>query len=164
MADVMRWRFGETNPVVAPADAAEGIEIGDLVLFDGGTAKPASSVNDIGGAGPANLAAAQEVFHDQFLGVAMQRSAVGEGREIRVATSGVFELACTAATFELGDRVGADVDGGGTALASQAAAGTSEGAPERSIGRAARRTGGPANSVLVDLRSTVMRDGPQAAA
>lgn len=164
MADVMRWRFGETNPVVAPADAAVGIEIGDLVLYSSGAARPASSVNDIGGAGPADVAAAQEAFHDEFLGVAMQRSAVGEGREIRVATSGVFELACNGATFELGDRVGVAADGTGTALADQEAATTSESAPERSIGRAARRTGGAANSVLVEIHSRVMRDGPQAAA
>lgn len=31
MSDKMRWRYGDTNPVVAAIDAATVIEIGDLV-------------------------------------------------------------------------------------------------------------------------------------
>ncbi len=31
MTDKMRWRYGDTNPVVAPVDSATVIEIGDLV-------------------------------------------------------------------------------------------------------------------------------------
>ena len=44
MANTMRWRYGETNPVVLPVASATVIEIGDLVVLDTGTAKPASSV------------------------------------------------------------------------------------------------------------------------
>ena len=41
MADTMRWRYGDTNPVVAPVDSATVIEIGDLVYLDTDDAKPA---------------------------------------------------------------------------------------------------------------------------
>ena len=44
MTDKMRWRYGDTNPVVAAVDAATVIEIGDLVWQDTDDAKPASSV------------------------------------------------------------------------------------------------------------------------
>ncbi len=72
MSDKMRWRYGDTNPVVAAVDAATVIEIGDLVYQDTDDAKPASSQADQG-----TETANQELFADKFLGVAMQRSRVG---------------------------------------------------------------------------------------
>ena len=44
MSSTMRWRYGETNPVVLPVASATVIEIGDLVYFDSGTLKPASAL------------------------------------------------------------------------------------------------------------------------
>ena len=41
--DRMRWRYGDTNPVVAAVDLETVIEIGDLLWLDGDNAKPASS-------------------------------------------------------------------------------------------------------------------------
>ena len=41
MSDKMRWRYGDTNPVVAAVDSATVIEIGDLVWQDTDDAKPA---------------------------------------------------------------------------------------------------------------------------
>ena len=41
MTDKMRWRYGDTNPVVAAVDAATAIEIGDLLWQDTDDAKPA---------------------------------------------------------------------------------------------------------------------------
>ena len=161
MGDVMRWRHGETCPVLAAVDAATVIEIGDLLYLDGDDVKPASAVAGIGSTGPANLAAAQEFLHDRFLGVAMQRSRAGETEEVRVATAGVFEMSCAAGTFELGDRLGGAAVG--TALSGQRVVGVAANAPQLAIGRAAKRAQG-ATSVLVELSSTVMRDGPQAVA
>ena len=86
MANTMRWRYGETNPVVLPVASATVIEIGDLVYLDT-TTKPAGSVT-YGG----SLAATQESFHDKFAGVAMQPSRNGDTHDIRVATTGVFEF------------------------------------------------------------------------
>ena len=43
MTDKMRWRYGDTNPVVAAVDAATVIEIGDLLWQDTDDAKPASA-------------------------------------------------------------------------------------------------------------------------
>ena len=34
MSDNMRWRYGETNPVIIPVNSASVIEIGDLVYLD----------------------------------------------------------------------------------------------------------------------------------
>lgn len=152
MSDKMRWRYGDTNPVVAAVDAATVIEIGDLVYLDVDDAKPASSQADHG-----SEAANQELFADRFLGVAMQRSRAGETAPIRVATTGVFEFDCPSGAFELGDLVGADENAAGNALLAQQVAKVS--ASKYAVGRVARRIPSAATSVLVDIRSTVMTGG-----
>jgi len=152
MSDKMRWRYGDTNPVVAAVDAATVIEIGDLVYLDVDDAKPASSQADQGSEN-----ANQELFADRFLGVAMQRSRAGETAPIRVATTGVFEFDCPSGAFELGDLVGADENAAGNALLAQQVAKVS--ASKYAVGRVARRIPSAATSVLVDIRSTVMTGG-----
>ena len=106
MSDKMRWRYGDTNPVVASVAATTVIEIGDLLWQDTNNAKPAALLPD-GGSKAANQAA---LVHN-FLGVAMARSRPGETTLVRVATTGVFELDCPSETFELGDLVGVDAGG-----------------------------------------------------
>jgi hypothetical protein len=159
----MRWRYGETNPVTLPVDSTTEIEIGDLIKLDTDDAKPASSINDIGGAGPATHAAAKELFHDAFVGVAMQRSRDGDTAPIRIATSGVFEFDCDSDTFELGERVGVEVDGS-DALEDQKVMPETTANPHQSIGAVAKRVGTANTKVLVEINSTIMRDGPQASA
>ena len=152
MSDKMRWRYGDTNPVVAAVDSATVIEIGDLVYQDTDDAKPASSQADQG-----SLAANQELFGDNFLGVAMQRSRFGDTAPIRVATTGVFEFDCPSGTFELGDLVGSDENGAGNALLNQQVAKVA--ASKYAVGRVAKRVAPAATSVLVDIRSTIMTGG-----
>ena len=48
MANTMRWRYGETSPVMIPVDSATVIEIGDMVYQDVDDAKPAASQADQG--------------------------------------------------------------------------------------------------------------------
>ena len=110
MANTMRWRYGETNPVMMAVDAATVIEIGDLVMQDTDDAKPASTQADQG-----TEAANQQLFHDLFAGVAMQASASGSTQPIRVATSGVFEFDCLSTTLEVGDLLGPDENAAGLA-------------------------------------------------
>lgn len=157
MADTMRWRYGETNPVVLPVAEDTVIEIGDLVYLDEGTAKPASAQAD-----EETEAANQERFHDQFVGVAMQRSRAGDVDPIRIATSGVFEFACPSGTFEVGELLGVDEAASGTALESQVVDAIAT--ANLAIGRCAKRVQPAGTRVLVDIVSTVMRGGPQTAA
>ncbi len=152
MADRMRWRYGDTNPVVAAVDAATEIEIGDLLWQDVDNAKPASAQPDQG-TEPGN----QEEFAANFLGVAMQRSRAGETSPVRVATTGVFEFDAAAGNRELGDLMGAAEDTAGTALRNQQVAAVAE--SRYAIGRVARRETSSPTSVLVDIRSTVMTGG-----
>jgi len=147
MSDKMRWRYGDTNPVVAAVDADTVIEIGDLVWQDVDDAKPASNLCN------------QEEFVAKFLGVAMQRSRVGEASPIRVATSGVFEFDCRSNFFELGDLVGPmnlQDEQFDTALLNQQIKKTIF--ASCALGRIAKRDPN-ALSVLVDIRSTVMAGG-----
>jgi len=152
VSDKMRWRYGDTNPVVAAVDSAIEIEIGDLLYLDTDDTKPASSQADQG-----TETANQELFADKFLGVAMQRSPVGDTDPIRVATTGVFEYDCPSGTFELGDLVGADENADGDALVNQQVAKVA--ASKYAVGRVAKRVAAAATIVLVDIRSTVMTGG-----
>ena len=158
MANTMRWRYGETNPVVLPVASGTVIEIGDLVYLDT-TAKPAADLSY-----GASLAATQEAFHDKFAGVAMQQSRAGDTDDIRVATTGVFELGCASATFEVGARIGVDDNTAGDELLSQQVIAVNVGNPELSVGYCAKRVNPAGTSVLVDVVSTVSHAGPQAAA
>lgn len=158
MANIMRWRYGETNPVTLPVDSDTEIEIGDLILLDTNDAKPASSINYVGD----DPSCAQRDFHEGFTGVAMQRSRVGDTQPIRIATSGVFEFDVKSSTFALGDRVGATASDDGT-LSDQSVIAIPQDAPERCIGMVAKHVMNADTKVLVDIRSTMMRDGPAAA-
>jgi hypothetical protein len=152
MSDKMRWRYGDTNPVVAAVDSGTVIEIGDLMILNVDDAKPASALVDQG-----TEAGNQAAFAAVFLGVAMQRSRSGETSPIRVATTGVFELDCPSGTFELGDMVGADENAAGDALLNQQVVKVTTSA--NAIGRVAKRQPAVGTSVLVDIRSTVMTGG-----
>ena len=152
MTDKMRWRYGDTNPVIAAVDSTTVIEIGDLVYLDTDDAKPASLQADQG-----TEADNQALFADNFLGVAMQRSRSGDADPIRVATTGVFEFDCPSSTFELGDLVGVDEASSGTALENQQIA--SVATANYAIARVARRAPVATTNLLVDIRSTVMTGG-----
>jgi Uncharacterized conserved protein (DUF2190) len=157
VANTMRWRYGDTNPVMLPVDSATVIEIGDLLYLNTDDAKPASAQADQG-----SEAANQELFHDNFAGVAMQASASGDTQPVRVATAGVFEFDCASATFEVGAPIGVDENTGGTALEDQTVAGVAT--LNLAIGRCAKRVSPAGTHVLVDIVSTMLKGGPQAAA
>lgn len=157
MGNTMRWRYGETNPVILPVDAGSTVEIGDLVYLEVDDARGAASLPDQG-----TLAANQELLHDKFVGVAMQASPSGSTEPVRVATSGVFELECNAAMFEVGDLFGAEEEGTGTELESQAVVAVA--ATNLAVGRCVKRAATATSKVLVDIVSTIVKGGPQAAA
>jgi hypothetical protein len=152
MSDKMRWRYGDTNPVVAAVDADTVIEIGDLLVLDTDDAKPAAMMPDL-----ETEAANQAAFAAKFLGVAMQRSRAGETAPIRVATTGVFEFDCPSGTYELGDKVGASEAASGVVLLNQQVEAVPTAA--RAIGRVAKRQPAAVTSVLIDILSTVMTGG-----
>jgi len=157
MPNIMRWRYGDTNPVMAPVGAETVIEIGDLVATSAGAAVPAAALEDAG-----TEAGNQEAFHDAFLGVAMQCSPAGSSDPIRVATSGVFEFDCPSETRVLGDLVGADENSGGDALLNQTVDNVAT--ANLAVGRVAKQVNPAATRVLVEIVSTVMAGGPQAMA
>ena len=156
MADIMRWRYGDTSPVMLPVDSATVIEIGDLVYLDTDDAKPASAQAD-----QLTKAANQELFHDKFAGVAMQRSRAGDTQPVRVATTGVFEFACASGSFEVGQLFGGEEQANGTQLENQKLDDVAT--ANLSIGRCAKRVNPSDTKVLVDIVSTIAHGGPQVA-
>lgn len=160
----MRKHYGETNPVVAAVDSSVVIEIGDLLFLNTDDARPAGQDTNSDGTGDLwniDLATTQESFHDKFLGVACQASRDGDTDPIRVATTGVFEFACDAATFEIGDLVGPAKTSGNNLENGKVVA---VAGANLAIGRVAKRYATNTTTVLVSIESTVMRGGPQAAA
>lgn len=159
----MRWRYGDTNPLLAAVDTGTVIAIGDLLYLDTDDAKPAGDQSD-GGTEAAN----QETFANKFLGVAMQRSKSGETDDIRVATSGVFEFPCPSSTFEVGDLIGPSENSDGDALLDQqverlAVHDAGADLAKRAIGRCAKRASSAVTTVLVEIKSAVMYGQPEAA-
>jgi hypothetical protein len=150
----MRWRYGETNPVMLPVDSSTVIEIGDLVYLDTDDAKPASAQADQG-----TESTNQQLFHDVFAGVAMQASPSGETQPIRVATTGVFEFDCLSTTLEVGELMSSDEHSGGTSLLNQTVAKVTT--ANAAIGRCAKRVNPAGTRVLVDIVSSVLYGGPQ---
>jgi hypothetical protein len=155
MANTMRWRYGDTCPVMMPVDSATVIEIGDMLFIDTDDAKPASSQTDQG-----TELANQQLFHDLFAGVAMQASRSGDTQPIRVATTGVFEFDCVSTTLEVGDLMGSDENAGGTALLNQTVAKVA--AASAAVGRCAKRLNPAGTRVLVDIVSAMLKGGTQA--
>lgn len=153
MSNTMRWRYGDTNPVYAKPNPSVVVEVGDLLYLVSGQVQPASSLGDLG-----TKAANQEAFHDSFVGVAMQGSPQDGQDNVRVATSGVFEFACSATTFVLGDLLGVDENAAGDELTSQAVAKVA--ACNLAVGRCVKAATS-ATKVLLSIESTVLHGGPQ---
>lgn len=156
MANTMRWRYGDTSPVMLPVDSATVIEIGDIVYLDVDDAKPASAQGDLG-----TELGNQQAFHDVFIGVAMQASPSGSTQPIRVATTGVFEFDCLSTTLEVGDMMAPDEHSGGTSLLTQTVVKVAS--INAAVGRCAKRLNPAGTRALVDIVSTVFKGGPQAA-
>jgi hypothetical protein len=154
MSNTMRWRYGDTDPVMMPVADTIVVEIGDLLYQSSGLARPASQLADVG-----TEAGNQEAFHDGFVGVAMQASPSGSTDAIRVATSGVFEFDCLSTTAEVGDFFGVDEDAGGVELLDQTVVKVAT--ANLAIGRCAKRINPASTRALVEIVSTLMRGGPQ---
>lgn len=157
MANTMRWRYGDTNPVRMPVAADTVIEIGDAIYQEASLAKPAAAMDDQG-----SELLNQQFFQDDFVGIAMQSSAAGDTADIRIATTGVFEFDCNPATFDIGDLVSLAANGNEDGLENQKAVQVAS--VSSSLGRCAKQANPAQSRVLVDIVSTVMRGGPQAAA
>jgi len=157
MANTNRHRREPTAPVYKTPASAVAIEIGDLIFQhpDDGAPKNAAAMVDQG-----TLALNQDAFQQYFLGVAEQQSRSGDTDPIRVATTGEFEFACAAATFNTGDMVGACENADGDALEDQkVVAVTTE---SKAIATVAKDYSSNTTKVLCRIRSTIMRDSVQA--
>ncbi len=143
MSDKMRWRYGDTNPVVAAPAPSVDIEIGDIVYQVEDEALPVKQLID-STVDPASA---------DFLGVAMQRSRKGETMPIRVATTGVFE-------FDIVDTTRPHVLGQLISIVAGENQKVNFSSPKYGgIGRIAKRNPSGAQTVLVDIRSVVMTGG-----
>lgn len=152
MSDKMRWRYGDTNPVIAGVLSETVIEIGDLVFQENDDCKPASMVPDMG-----SVEETQKWFANRFLGVAMQRSRPGDTEPIRVYTAGVHEFDCPTGTFRLGELIGCQAGPNRDCLKKQEVIMVYH--PRFAIGRVAKREPCPACTVFVEIKSTIMTGG-----
>src|SRR3954447_2663411 len=64
MSNTMRWRYGDTCPVMLSVDSSTVIEIGDMLYLDTDDAKPGALQANQG-----SKATNQQLFHDNFAGV-----------------------------------------------------------------------------------------------
>lgn len=161
MFNNMRWRYGDTNPVMVGCDAFTPIYIGDLLYVL--PQKAGDALPDVVVA----YSQASPVFLDAlfatpepgmakqcFVGVAMQ-SNTGGPRDIRVATTGVFEFDCEPSQFCVGDFIGMHIKkDGNSQMVSKAFL------EDVAIGLCVKYTESESEKVLVDLLTAKgARDG-----
>jgi len=161
MADVLRWVYGDTNPVVANVRATESIEKGDLLFMEreDGFARPFSTLVDLG-----SLGANQHYLACRFLGVSGQRRRANADADpddpttIRVMTTGTFEFPCAAlaAVAHLGNYVGADENAAGTAVLDQQVERVAMADPDRAIARVAKEGVVGDTTLVIRIHSAIM--------
>jgi hypothetical protein len=155
------WLRGEPNSVMLPIASAKAAAAGSMVGFTGGTTVLASDTT-----WDTNIATTQTAFALLFAGICVQdkdadEDVFGHGGDfalkVRVATSGVFLMACAAGTYAVGDLVGPkkatgdDLEDAIVDLSSTEA---------RSIGRVVGRAGVNPGHVEVEINSRVFRKAP----
>ena len=142
MSHEQRHRKFDQDVLYLPAASATVIELGVLVAYDASNhvAYPASSET-----WDTDLATTQAAFADNFVGVAVAASPDG-CEEVGVATDGIFEFECAAATFDPGDPVG-PADSGSSSLEDQKVASA---VAASSVGAVVKYYG--SNTTLVQVR------------
>jgi hypothetical protein len=125
MASIARYIRGNTNPKPVLCDPLYPVEVGDLLFREttNNLARPASAMIQQG-----SESLSQQEFHNQFLGVALQKNGAQSGETlplnstvnhqpanvIEVATTGIFEYGLDAATvFQGGEFIGPATVGDG---------------------------------------------------
>lgn len=155
MADKMRWRYGETNPIMAPPKSESLIEIGDFLWWDitAKLARPFCELDPL-----TSWPSGAQNASKYFLGVAMQRSPEGDTTPIRVATTGVFELDSEAnQVYELGEYVAAVRATSPLKIENQKVLSTTSGLS--GIGFVEKRESSNPATVLASIKSTWLRGG-----
>lgn len=149
-----RWRWGETNPIIANVASATVIHIGDLLWMDvaSKTVKPAGAVTYTG-----SVTNGQPKFAAAFIGVAMQASPEGSETPIRIATSGTFQFDRFGSDLKLGQLTGVTNGGSGNTLKNQVV--THVGDKTYAIGRVTHVHNVEAGTAYVSIRSTVIHGG-----
>lgn len=91
------WVAGETNTVAARVPETTFVDFGDLVYYWDGLAFPAKDICNVipfdeFDIMPHESLKIEDFIGSRFLGIAMQKSDVGESEPIRIATTGVFKF------------------------------------------------------------------------
>jgi len=149
---VQRWVDGDTDPVSAYVDEQTRIETGDLVWMHGHLCLPAGELA-LRTAGTATWTQQQAVVARGFLGVALERSPIGQAGVVRVATAGDFVFPCRATRAQVGARVAVEPSLDGTCLADHRVILTPD--PARAVGRVARIARNQATQLTVRIFSRV---------
>lgn len=145
MSHEQRHRKFDPEVIFLPVESSTVVEAGDLVAYDASNhvAYPASSES-----WDTDLATTQANFADNFVGVCTVASADGQIL-VGVATDGLFELACAAATFDPGDPVG-PADSGSSSLKDQEVVSA---VAASSVGVVVQRYGSNTTTVVIRVAS-----------
>lgn len=163
MANIARWRWGDSDPRVVSCLQSTAIEIGDLLYLEGQDgalkdARPASKIPDQG-----TLIFNQRYFADRFVGVSSQQHRVNQDPEdvtdLRVGTGGIWEFPCPSRVYELGDLMGGDEDAAGTGLLDQGLEFVNKDRPDLAVAVIARREAVANTTCLVEIMPRAVSEG-----
>lgn len=153
---VNRWvcaNPGYDTVLVVPLSATV-ISVLDQCFLDTTDVKPASDQTDQG-----SETGNQQLFHDLFMGIALDASAGGETDPIRLAIGGVWPRTCPSEIRTLDQMLGPDENGGGTGLLNTTVDNVSN--ANAAIGRLARAVPIAGTRCMVDMHQSMTRDGVQ---
>ena len=164
MADTMRWRYGDTNPVVAAGRFDHGDRDWRPGVSRHRRRQAGRRSTTLAATGRRIWRPTRKLFHDAFVGVAMQRSRNGDTQPIRMATAGVFELACAERHVRARHAGWARRQRRRHGAESQQVIAVAAGSPQLAVGRVATPRQPSRHQGVLEIHSTILRDGPQAVA
>ncbi len=145
----MQVRHSEQFGCFGAVDSATVVAINDFLWLDTDDVKPASDQADQG-----TPQANRQEFKDNFIGVSAQRSQATETADVRILKSGVADVECASATFEIGDLVGLAENGAGDALENQKVVGVAAAAD--AIGICVQREASAVTKVRIYFESSLL--------
>lgn len=106
------YKTGDKKQVLCPADGTVAISKGDMLYLSGGVVFPFTNLGDFG-----SKLQNQQAAVVNFIGIAGRaKAADNTTTNIPVYTGGVFEFACTSATYGVGTLVGPQGTGSASAV------------------------------------------------
>jgi len=155
---------GNLNTVRTPVAASVGIVNGDAIIEVSGVGTPAANLTTTG---LTTLALMQAAVHDAFLGISLDQRLASQDKagNILTATAGRFSMPCadSASAYNIGQLFGFNGTLANSVYTPKNQEVVAVASEYLAIGRVAKAVAAHATTVELEIVSTMLTGGPQAA-